>query len=147
MKYENFIKKIKEKINAIEGIAKKENLLLQFVATISSNRENFTHEHNREIILKILNYLFSIKEKNSSSDAVDIYRIFLDVYKKVPMAEILFVGRSRFIHKEEIFLELVIPLISANQIDALNAALKTKWRKPELEFISKSAKWAKYKNW
>ena len=63
------------------------------------------------------------------------------------MAEILFVERSRFIHKEEIFLELVIPLISANQIDALNAALKTKWRKPELEFNSKSAKWAKYKNW
>ena len=53
------------------------------------------------------------------------------------MAEILFVERSRFIHKEEIFLELVIPLISANQIDALNAALKTKWRKPELEFIQK----------
>ena len=64
MKYENFIKKKKEKINAIEGIAKKENLLLRFVATISSNRENFTHEHNREIILKILNYLFSINEKN-----------------------------------------------------------------------------------
>ena len=49
MKYENFIKKIKEKINAIEGIAKMEKLLLQFVATISSNRENFTHKHNREI--------------------------------------------------------------------------------------------------
>ena len=137
MKYENFIKKIKEKINAIDWIAKMENLLLQFVATIGSNRENFTHEHNREIILKILNYLFSIKEKNSSSDAVDIYRIFLDVYKKVPMVKILFVQQSRLIHKKEFFLKLAIPIISLNQIDALIDALKTKWRKPELEFIQK----------
>ena len=133
--YENIIKKIKEKINASEGIAKMEKFILQFVATISSNRENFTHEHNRKIILKILGYLFSINGIKESLNAADIYGIFLDAYKKVPMAKIPFVKQFRLIHKEEFFLELVIPFISANQIDALIAALKTKLRKHELKYI------------
>ena len=92
------------------------------------------------MIFKILKYFNDNKDK-SPTNPMEIYNIFSQIFRNIPLYKFLFQNDNNLNRKEELYLGFIIPFIPDKQINLIIKSLKSYIKNGEVTYIEEILNW------
>ena len=107
---------------------------MNLIIILNPKTQNYSSDINKLLIFKILKYLNDNKDK-SPTNPMEIYNIFAQIFRNIPLYKILFENDNNLNGKEELYLEFIIPFIPDKQINLIIKSLKSYIKDDEVAYI------------